>query len=56
VVLGKPTRTRPANFTYADPVHAYTCRRSMDVGAFRPDFVFFNHRGKALPLNLPASL
>ncbi|KAI8475828.1 MAG: hypothetical protein J3K34DRAFT_517004 [Monoraphidium minutum] len=29
---------------------------STDAGAFRPDFVFFNHRGKALPHNLPASL
>jgi hypothetical protein len=30
--------------------------RSMDAGAFRPDFVFFNHRGKALPIHLPSSL
>ncbi|GBF90995.1 hypothetical protein Rsub_03850 [Raphidocelis subcapitata] len=29
---------------------------SMDAGSFRPDFVSFNHRGKALPYNLPASL
>jgi hypothetical protein len=30
--------------------------RSMDVGAFRQDLAFFNHRGKALPYGLPNSL
>lgn len=30
------------------------CCRSMDANSFRPDFVSFNHRAKALPINIPA--